>query len=208
MKLDIDQTFTFVSNGGEVIQGPYLLLAYFQIMYSNPNSGYLTEARRMEMIAERLHKISSQNPRTLLCEYMKMFHWVAINQLMPCLFSMFLVNMFCENVPKFLKELGLDLNAPPAYLSPVHSMQKLLENINIVSERLGMPQLTDFDSFVDQVEYNKEVPLGIEQYFLREITGQIGSSNFKGSLLQDNLQLEIRCERRPSLWEIIFWGIL
>ena len=106
------------------------------------------------------------------------------------------------------KELGLDLNAPPAYLSPVHSMKELLANINIVSERLGMPQLTDFSSFVEQAECNRKLPIGIEQYFLREITDLIVPSNFKGSLLQANLQLQIRRERRPSLWEILFWGIL
>jgi hypothetical protein len=207
MKMDIGQTFTFVSNGGEIIQGPHLLLAYFQ-MYSHPNSNYQTEARKMEMIAERLRIFSSKNTKILLYEYTQMFHWVSKNQLMPSLFSMFLVNMFCENVPKFLKELGLDLNAPPAYLSPVHSMKELLANINIVSERLGMPQLTDFSSFVEQAECNRKLPIGIEQYFLREITDLIVPSNFKGSLLQANLQLQIRRERRPSLWEILFWGIL
>jgi len=207
MKMDIGQKFIFVSNGGEVIQRPHLLLAYFQ-MYSYPNLGHLTDARKMEMIVENLHAFSSQDSRTLLREYTKMFHWTVNNQLMPCLFSMFLVNMFCENVPKFLKELGMNLSSPPAYLSPVHSMQKLLANINIVSETLGMPQLTNFSSFVEQAEYNRRLPTGFEQYLIHEITGLIVPSNFRGSLLQDNLQLEIRCERRPSLWEILFWGIV
>lgn len=203
MKMDIDQKFIFASYGGEVIQRPHLLLAYFQVMYSNPNSGYLTEERKMEMIMENLHAFSSQDPRTLLHEYTRMFDWTAINQLQPCLFSMFLVNMFCKNVPKFLKELGLDLNAPPAYLSPVHSMKELLSRINIVSEMLGMPQLTDFSSFVEQTEYNRRLKNGPEQHLLREITDQIVPSSFKGPQLRANLQLEMRCELRPTLDEII-----
>jgi hypothetical protein len=203
MKMDIGQTFSFVSNEGDRIQGPHLLLAYFQIMYSNPNSDYLTEEKKMEMIVENLHAFSSQDPKTLLREYTRMFDWTASNQLMPCLFSMFLVNMFCKNVPKFLKELGLDLNAPPAYLSPVHSMKELLSRINIVSKMLGMPQLTDFSSFVEQTEYNWRLPNGPEQHLLREITDLIVPSSFKGPQLRANLQLEMRCELRPTLDEII-----
>lgn len=207
MKMDIGQTFTFVSNEGDRIQEPHLLLAYFQVMYLNPNSGDLTEAKKMEMISERSRKNSSQDPRNTLREYTKMFEWAASNQLMPCFFSMFLVDMFRKNVPKFLKELGMDLNTPPAYLSPDHSMQKLLEQINIISERLGMPQLTNFDSFVEQAGYNRILPAGIEQYFLREITDQIDPSSFEGPQLMDNLRLEMISSEmilsRPTLDKII-----
>ena len=205
MKMGIDQTLAFVSNEGDRIHGPHLLLAYFQVMHLNPNSGDLTEAKKMEMISGRLREISSQDPRIILQEYTRMFEWAASNQLMPCLFSMFLVNMFCENVPKFLTELGLDLNAPPAYLSlsPVQSMRKLLERINIISKRLGMSQLTDFDSFVEQAAYNRRLPTGIEKYFRRVITDEIVPSSFKGPRLRDNLRLERRREIRPTLDDVI-----
>jgi hypothetical protein len=201
MKMDMERTFAFVSSEGDRIQIPHLLLAYFKIMYSNPNSGRLTEAEKKKMIL--MYPSTDLSIKSLFYEYSQMFDWAASNHLMPCCFSMFLVDMFLKNVPIILKELGFDLSAPSAYLSPVHSMRILLNRINMVSNMLRLPQFTTFDSFIKTSKYNRRLPPWIEQYFLNEYTKDIDHSDFKGSRLRANLQLEMRCELRPTLDEII-----
>lgn len=203
MEMDMERTFAFVSSEGDRIQIPHLLLAYFKVMYSNPNSGSLTEAEKMKMILMYPSTNRSIGSGSLIFEYIKMFNWAVSNYLMPCCFSMFLVDMFLKNVPIFLKELGVDLSTPSAYLSPVHSMRILLNQINMVSHILRLPQFTTFESFIKTSKIIQRSPPLIEQYFLNEYTKDIVPSSFKGSKLRDNLGLEMMPGSRPTIDRII-----